>query len=158
MDSRVFRNAMGKFATGVTIITTKAGNETRGMTANAFMSVSMDPKLITISIDNNAHMLKKIKTSGKFAVNILSDKQQNISMHFAGQKEEKNGIDFDFIDDVPIIEDSLASVVCDVDRYYEVGDHTLFIGKVMDLYLQDGNPLTFYCGKYGCYQEVEYAN
>ncbi|WP_188456936.1 flavin reductase family protein [Virgibacillus oceani] len=155
MDDSVFRNAMGKFATGVTIITTKTSTETRGMTANAFMSVSLNPKLITISIDNNAYMLEKIKTSGKFAVNILSDQQQHISMHFAGQKKEKSRVDFDLINGVPVIKDSLASIVCDLDRSYEVGDHTLFIGKVVELNLKDGDPLTFYGGKYRSYQAAE---
>ncbi|WP_106498582.1 flavin reductase family protein [Lentibacillus sp. Marseille-P4043] len=157
MDDRVFRNAMGKFATGVTVITTKAGSEIRGMTANAFMSVSMDPKLISISIDNNAHMLEKIKQAGKFAVNILSDQQQNISMHFAGQKKEEEDIDFELIRDVPVVNGSLASIVCDLDRSFVVGDHTLFIGRVIELDLKDGHPLTFYSGKYGCYQAEEYA-
>ncbi|GAA0440398.1 flavin reductase family protein [Lentibacillus halophilus] len=157
MDKRTFRNAMGKFATGVTVITTKVETETRGMTANAFMSVSMDPELITISVDNNAVMLDKIKESGKFAVNVLSNEQQKISMHFAGQKESNEEIDFDTINDVPVIKNALSSVVCDVDRTYVVGDHTLFIGKVMDLQLEEGDPLTFYCGKYGSHQPVEYA-
>ncbi|PAV28923.1 flavin reductase [Virgibacillus profundi] len=143
---------MGKFATGVTVITTKVGTEVRGMTANAFMSVSMDPKLITVSIDNNANMLKKIKKSGKFAVNVLSDQQQAISMHFAGQKIAKKEINFDFKNEIPVIKNALASIVCDVDRTYVVGDHTLIIGKVLELDMKDGDPLTFYGGKYGSYQ------
>ncbi len=68
MDGRTFRNAMGKFATGVTVVTTKNGDEVHGMTANAFMSVSMDPQLICVSVGHNASMHNKIKDSGKFAV------------------------------------------------------------------------------------------
>lgn len=157
MDSRVFRNAMGKFATGVTVITTKVGEGAHGMTANAFMSISLDPKLITISIDNKAHMLEKIKTSGQFAVSFLSDEQQDLSMHFAGQTKDDREIQFDQIKGIPVIKDALASIVCDVDKTYEIGDHTLFIGKVLDINLSDGNPLTFYSGKYGSHQPVEYA-
>src|SRR5699024_12434263 len=85
MDDREFRNAMGKFATGVTVITTEVDGEPHGMTANAFMSVSLHPKLIMISIDNRANMLDKIKEANKFAVNILADHQKDLSMHFAGQ-------------------------------------------------------------------------
>ena len=71
MDDRQFRQAMGKFATGVTVITTEVEGEVHGMTANAFMSVSLDPKLVVISIGDRAHMLEKIKNSKKFAFNIF---------------------------------------------------------------------------------------
>lgn len=77
MDDRNFRNAMGKFATGVTVITTLLEDEAHGMTANAFMSVSLNPRLVIISIGENAKMLDKINESGKFAVNILSDAQKS---------------------------------------------------------------------------------
>lgn len=149
MDDRTFRDAMGKFATGVTVITTKAADEIHGMTANAFMSVSLNPKLITVSIDNRAKMLHKIKEAKRFVVNILSDKQQDISMHFAGQAKEDRAIDFGFRQEMPVIKESLASVVCDLESSYVVGDHTLFIGKVMDIDSAEGDPLLFYCGKYG---------
>ncbi|GEL76976.1 flavin reductase family protein [Tenuibacillus multivorans] len=154
MDNYIFRNAMGRFATGVTIITTQVEGEIHGMTANAFMSVSLDPKLITISIDHKARMLDFIKQSGQFAVSILKDEQQDISMHFAGQKESFSSVQFDKISGVPIIKDALAAVVCDVEEYNEVGDHTLFIGRVLDIELTDGNPLAFYGGQYGSYQMV----
>ena len=85
MDDRLFRNAMGKFATGVTVITTELQGENYGMTANAFMSVSMDPKLVVISIGHKARLLDRIKESQKFAVNILADHQQDFSKLFAGQ-------------------------------------------------------------------------
>lgn len=150
MDDRTFRNAMGRFATGVTVITTKTGeDDIHGMTANAFMSVSLNPKLVTISVDHRANMLEKIKESKQFAVNILTYEQKEVSMHFAGQKKMEDDIKFDFVQGVPIIEDSLTSVVCDVYTSYEVGDHTLFIGEVKDIILNDGEPLTFYSGKYG---------
>ncbi|HLR66707.1 flavin reductase family protein [Virgibacillus alimentarius] len=157
MDDRVFRNTMGKFATGVTVITTKVGKDVHGMTANAFMSVSLDPKLITISIDNKANMLEKIKKSGQFAVSMLGEEQQDISMHFAGQKTKEEGIEFDLVHNVPIVRDALANVVCDVYDSYVVGDHTLFIGKVFEIALRDGSPLAFYQGKYGNYRQLEYS-
>lgn len=149
MDDRTFRNAMGRFATGVTVITTKTADEIHGMTANAFMSVSLNPKLITVSVDNRAKMHHKIKESKRFAVNILSDRQQDISMHFAGQTNEDRAIDFGFMHEMPVIKGSLASVVCDLESSYAAGDHTLFIGKVMDIEFAEGDPLLFYRGKYG---------
>ncbi|HIV74385.1 MAG TPA: flavin reductase family protein [Candidatus Pseudogracilibacillus intestinigallinarum] len=149
MDDREFRNAMGKFATGVTVITTEVDGEPHGMTANAFMSVSLHPKLIMISIDNRANMLDKIKEANKFAVNILADHQKDLSMHFAGQTKDEREIDFQYIENIPVLDGTLASIACDVDNSYVVGDHTLFVGKVLDIKQTDGNPLTFFTGKYG---------
>ncbi|MFK2827279.1 flavin reductase family protein [Bacillus sp. B190/17] len=149
MDDRLFRNAMGKFATGVTVITTEVDGEAHGMTANAFMSVSLDPKLVVISIGEKAKMLEKINQSGTFAVNILAAEQQEVSMLFAGQIKEKRETEFDRIQDVPVIKDALANIVCKVYSKQAAGDHTLFIGEVQDIVLREGAPLTFFAGKYG---------
>lgn len=148
MKNQVFRNAMGRFTTGVTVITTRVGDQPYGMTANAFMSVSMDPQLICVSIDNHANILEKIETTELFAVNILSEEQLDISMHFADQVTKDQDIHFYTMNDFPVIKDSLASIICVLDRTIQVGDHTLFIGKVTDIHLTDGSPLTFFGGKY----------
>ncbi|HLR79006.1 MAG TPA: flavin reductase family protein [Bacillota bacterium] len=155
MDDRIFRKVMGKFATGVTVVTTKTDEGIHGMTANAFMSVSLNPKLITVSIDNEANILHKISRSQKFAVSILSESQQDISMHFAGQTKEERKIDFDYVQNIPIIKDSLASIACDVYESYPVGDHTLYIGKVLHVACKEDTPLTFFGGQYGLYQPVQ---
>ncbi|MFP7736868.1 flavin reductase family protein [Priestia aryabhattai] len=148
MDDRAFRNAMGKFATGVTVITTVLEDEAHGMTANAFMSVSLNPRLVLISIGEKAKMLDKINESGKFAVNILSDDQKDLSMHFAGQIKEKRQIEFDWINELPVIKNALTNIVCKVHSKQIVGDHTLFIGEVTDIVTCEGAPLAFYEGKY----------
>lgn len=148
MDERTFRDAMGKFTTGVTIITTVVGEEVHGMTANAFMSVSINPKLITVSIDQKAHMHEKIRKASKFAVSVLKQDQVEASMHFAGQKEVK-GIEFNWFKGIPVIKNSLANIVCEVYDSFKAGDHTLYIGKVIELSMEDGDPLVFYEGKYG---------
>ncbi|MFC7394046.1 flavin reductase family protein [Scopulibacillus cellulosilyticus] len=155
MDDRTFRNAMGKFATGVNVITTLADGEAHGMTANAFMSVSLNPRLVLISISEKARMLDKINTSGKFAVNILSDAQKEYSMHFAGQMKETHTVEFDWMDGVPVIKNALANIVCNVQSKQIAGDHTLFIGEVKDINFGEGKPLTFYEGKYGEIVEKE---
>jgi|SRR5699024_7172911 len=156
MDNRLFRNAMGSFATGVTIISTEVDDKTYGMTANAFMSVSMEPKLVVISIDRNAHMLEKIKQCKKYAVNILSETQQDLSMHFAGQKETEHGVSFSSLGNVPVIDGAMAQVTCEVVGEHEEGDHTLFIGKVTNIQLEENaKPLIFYKGKYRSLQPVE---
>lgn len=151
MDPREFRNAMGRFVTGVTIITAEDDTGVHGMTANAFMSISLDPKLITVSIDNKANMLTRVRNAGTFAVNILCDNQQDISMHFAKQLLKEEPIEFGEMSGVPIINDALTNVICDVHQEIELGDHTLFIGAVKDITINEGRPLTFYSGQYGQY-------
>lgn len=152
-DDRIFRNAMGKFATGVTVITTNIEEEVHGMTANAFMSVSLSPKLVLISIGGKAKMLSKIHQSGKFVVNLLSENQKDISMQFAGQLQETLDLEFDWVNGLPAIKNSLASIFCDVYSSQIAGDHTLFIGEVKELVTRAGKPLTFSQGKYGRFIE-----
>ncbi|WP_404454573.1 flavin reductase family protein [Virgibacillus necropolis] len=148
MDDRTFRTAMGKFATGVTVITTKLGDEVKGMTANAFMSVSLDPALVLISIGENAHLNKYVRDSGKFAVSILNSEQQDMSAYFAGQIKENREIEFNWFNGMPTIKDSLVNLTCDVHNSVIAGDHTLYIGEVTDVCITEGEPLAFYSGKY----------
>jgi flavin reductase (DIM6/NTAB) family NADH-FMN oxidoreductase RutF len=147
MDGRLFRDAMGKFATGVTVILTENEGAEHGMTANAFMSVSLDPMLVVISIKENARILEKIKSSQKFSVNILAEDQEDVSKIFAGQIKDQT-VAFDRLGDVPVIPGALAQVACKVSAEYVEGDHTLFIGAVQDIQVTDGEPLLFYAGKY----------
>lgn len=149
MEDRMFRNAMGKFATGVTVITTELNGEVHGMTANAFMSVSLNPKLVVISIGEKAKMLQKIQESGKFAVNILGNDQKEVSMQFAGQLKEMFDVEFERLGDLPVVKNSLVNIACNIHSQQIAGDHTLFIGEVTDLILREGEPLTFFEGKYG---------
>ncbi len=144
----MFRTAMGKFATGVTVITTEVDGEVHGMTANAFMSVSLDPKLVLISVGDKARMHDLIKRADKFAVNILSEEQKEMSMIFAGQIKEERNVAFEDFEGTPIIKDSLVNLACNVYDTHEAGDHTLFVGEVLNLNVQDGEPLAFFEGKY----------
>jgi flavin reductase (DIM6/NTAB) family NADH-FMN oxidoreductase RutF len=148
MDDRLFRNAMGKFATGVTVITTEVDGEVHGMTANAFMSVSLNPNLVVVSIGEKASMLDKIKKSQRYAVNILSSEQKDLSMVFAGQLKERQDVSFDRFAEMPVIKGALAQIVCEVVNVHIEGDHSLFIGKVLDLQLKENEPLLFFNGKY----------
>lgn len=148
MDDRQFRSAMGKFATGVTVIATEGDGEVHGMTANAFMSVSLDPKLIVISIGERAKILNKIKQSKIFSVNILAADQQELSMIFAGQLKEHREVQFNRLDGKPVLPGAVAQIACEVSAEHVEGDHTLFIGKVTDIHLEDAEPLVFYSGRY----------
>lgn len=149
VDDRTFRNAMGKFATGVTVITTEVDGDIHGMTANAFMSVSLNPKLVLVSIGEKAKMLEKIKKSSTYAVNILAEDQKDLSMAFAGQLQEKPPIQFGRVAGVPVLENALANIVCRVYDQHVAGDHTLFIGEVLDIVMREGQPLIFFGGRYG---------
>lgn len=148
MDDRLFRNAMGRFTTGVTVITTEVDGEPYGMTANAFMSVSLNPKLVVISVGNNAKMLKRIRIAKRYAVNILSVNQQELSAVFAGQKSNDAMIVFKTMDGLPVIQDTIATITCHVVDEHVAGDHTLFFGEVMGIHLDEGEPLLFFQGKY----------
>jgi flavin reductase (DIM6/NTAB) family NADH-FMN oxidoreductase RutF len=148
MDDRKFRTAMGKFATGVTVIATEVEADVHGMTANAFMSVSLDPKLVVVSIGEKAKILNKIKESKIFTVNILAADQQELSMIFAGQLKEHKEVTFDRLDGKPVLAGAVAQIACEVSAEHVEGDHTLFIGKVTDIHLEDAEPLLFYSGKY----------
>lgn len=148
MDDRKFRTAMGSFPTGVTVITTELDGDVHGMTANAFMSLSLQPKLVVISVDEKASMLQKVQQSKKYAVNILAEDQKMLSMLFAGQLKKEVEIDFDRLAGLPVIPGARAQVTCDVVNQYTEGDHTLFIGKVTDIFVNDVRPLLFDQGKY----------
>ncbi|MGG4454094.1 flavin reductase family protein [Brevibacillus porteri] len=148
MDDRFFRNAMGKFATGVTVITTEFEGRPYGMTANAFVSVSLNPKLVLVSIGLHAHMHKRLQQTERYAVNILASNQQSLSALFAGQKKEETEIAFDTLDGLPVLQGTIATITCNVVSWHEAGDHTLFVGEVTDIRLNEGEPLLFSQGKY----------
>ena len=148
IDDRLFRNTMASFPTGVTVITTEVEGEIHGMTANAFMSISLDPKLIAISVGERARMLPLIQQSKKFAVNILAADQEKESMQFAGQLKEQHNVKFETYHDTPIIEESLASITCELYDEHVAGDHTIFIGHVTGVKLTEKEPLLYFQGKY----------
>jgi flavin reductase (DIM6/NTAB) family NADH-FMN oxidoreductase RutF len=153
MDDLLFRKAMGKFATGVTVLTTIHEGDIHGMTANAFMSVSLDPKLVVISVGKHARFLDKVTQSKRFAVNILAEDQQQVSQHFAGKPQ--GDVDFATLDGLPVIDGAIAQITCEVASVYEEGDHTLFIGRVTDLKLEEKNPLLFFGGQYSEVKALE---
>ena len=154
MEERLFRHAMGNFATGVTVITTEVNGIPHGMTANAFISVSLNPKLVLVSIDKKAKMLGIIQRKQKFAVSILATEQQTESMRFAGQTKEEP-YEFENFHNIPVVKDTLTTAVCNVYQEVEAGDHVLIIGEVIHLRANNGEPLIYFQGKY---QELKKKN
>lgn len=148
MDDLLFRKAMGKFATGITVVTFKSDGELKGITVNAFMSVSLNPKLILISIDENSSSYPKILNASRFGVSILREDQKDISMIFAKQKKADREIEYVDIDGIPVIKDSLAMLSCRVQDKVKAGDHMLFIAEVTGLQVNEGEPILYFGSQY----------
>lgn len=155
MDDRLFRDAMGKFATGITIVTADYNNEIIGMTVNAFMSISLEPKLIAISIDESASMYDKLQKTNKFGVSILKEEQEDISMIFAKQIEKDREINYLRQDDIPVIKDSLVTISCHVKEMVKAGDHLIFIAEVSDIAINEGDPLIYAGSNYRSLKPME---
>ena len=147
-DTRAFRNACGKFATGITVVTTVIDGETHGMTANAFMSVSLEPPLVAVSVAKKAHMHNHIAQSGRYAVSILRADQESHSSHFAGWAVDGFEVEFDERHGHPIIGEAIATFVTTVVDAHEAGDHTIYIGQVDYFESTEEDPVLFYAGKY----------
>lgn len=147
-SSRDYRNALGRFATGITIVTTKLGDLTHGMTCNAFMSISLDPPLVAISVTEKAKMHGYLQASGAFGVSILSAEQESLSNHFAGRPQDAP-VPFIDINGMPLIDGANVNLVTDIVQTHVIGDHTLFVGQVRAYrYGEDASALLYHAGKY----------
>lgn len=155
VSSELFRRVMGSFPTGITVITAeREPGQVHGMTANSLTSVSLDPLLILVCVDQNARLLSYLKAQRRFGVNILKDSQQQISELFAKPQQDPAeeahlGIHFRWTETgIPLLKDALAHLACNVVAQYTSGDHTIFVGEVESLELKDGEPLVYHRGKY----------
>ncbi len=149
LDPRLFRATMGCFATGVTVITTAHNEVVHGMTANAFLSVSLDPPLVLVSIGRTAKMHSLLAPGRRYGVSKLSEEQEQLSRHFSGKPVAGLQPHFVWHAGTPLIAEALAHVVARIVEAHPAGDHTLFIGLVEYLAYRDGRPLLFYRGQYG---------
>lgn len=148
MEERTFRDAMSKFATGITVVTMNDNGENIGMTVNAFMSLSLNPKLVAVSIDESATMYNKLDVSQKFGISFLNKDQANLSMIFANQKEDEDEVEFIDQGGVPVLKDTLAQFSCTVKDRVIAGDHVIVIAEVTDLAIGDGDPLLYFNSNY----------
>jgi flavin reductase (DIM6/NTAB) family NADH-FMN oxidoreductase RutF len=149
--SRALRDALGRFATGVTVITTRtASGKAEGLTANSFSSLSLDPPLVLWNLQNTARSLPAFRAAEHFVVNVLASEQRPLSQHFARAQDDKfDGIDVDAgVGDCPVLPGSLAVIECRTTRQFDAGDHVLFIGEVLRFSQREGRPLVFSGGKY----------
>lgn len=149
VDPKVYRSTMGLFATGVTVITYKLGAEDTGMTANAFMSVSLDPPLIMVSVRKVSRFCEHMPVGSFYGVNFLAEEQQDVSNHFGGRPMDGISIPYVYREGVPLIEGSLAHITAQVVDVHEAGDHLLYIARVHHLkHGQQRKPLIYFSGKY----------
>jgi flavin reductase (DIM6/NTAB) family NADH-FMN oxidoreductase RutF len=144
-----FRKTLGMFATGVTVVTTQDAEQVHGMTANAFMSVSLRPPLVTISVDRRAKMHALLHEGRRYGISVLADEQRALSDRFAGRASEDAGeVEFDLVHETPLVHGALAHIVARVVRSYWGGDHSLFLGQVEYARYGEGRPLLFHGGRY----------
>ena len=149
-----FRNAWGRFATGVTIITSSEPNGgTHGMTANGVLSVSLDPPLALVCVDKSRNTHRHINDNGWFGISIVRKDQANIAMYYVRDAADRTGdveVPLEQRDEgPPVIAGALAAMSCKVVAAHDAGDHTIFVGEAVQLTTNDGDPLLYYTGKFG---------
>lgn len=150
VDPMSMRQTMGRFATGVAVITTEVDGEAHGMTVNSLTSVSLEPPLLLVCFNHGARSAEAVVEAGHFVVNVLARRQQEIALrfakrgedHFAGLQREYDG------HRVPVVPGALAHLDCHVERTFEAGDHTVVLGQVEGVCVRDGEPLGFYSGRF----------
>lgn len=152
-----YRRTVGMFATGVTVVTTNVDGVLHGMTANAFASVSLDPLLVLICVDRNAGMHGLLPQAQGFAVTVLAAEQERLSAWFAsaerpGGEGQFAEVDWDTapVTGSPVLCNGVAYVDCRVTERHQGGDHSIFLGEVVDLGVlrEDADPLLYYDGRY----------
>lgn len=154
--TRAFKEVMRCFAAGVTVVTTRgSGPSPYGVTASSFTSVSLEPRLVLVCLDNRLSGLDQFQCSGRFVVNILAEDQEEVSAHFAtpgSDRSERCGYYAGDHGGLPILKDNLASMECSLDTTHPGGDHTILVGSVDSV--RRGNrfgthgPLLYYRGRY----------
>lgn len=156
VDRVSFRRCLGKFVTGVTVVTTRMEDKIHGMTANSFTSVSLSPPLILFCVSHGTRTLEMIRQSGVFAVNILSESQAAVSERFAGMLPEDSDR-FEGLEigsgthtGCPIIDGALATLECRLTASYPGGDHEIMLAEVIHVeqWEDPGKPLLYFASNY----------
>ncbi|HEV2744550.1 MAG TPA: flavin reductase family protein [Rubrobacter sp.] len=155
-DAEALRSAMGHYPTGVTVVTSGREERAEGMTANAVISVSLDPLLFLVSVHRDARLNARIKEEGHFAVNLLADDQEGLSRLFASPERSSGPQAVNSLaggygsTGDPLAAGALAAIECELAETYAGGDHDLFLGRVVGVRLGDTRkgPLVFHEGRY----------
>jgi flavin reductase (DIM6/NTAB) family NADH-FMN oxidoreductase RutF len=151
VDAHSFRRALGQFASGVTVVTTRdATGKVLGLTVSAFCSVSLHPPLVLVCIDHGSDANLGMRESGLFGVSVLSDEQEAVSRRFASRERDKLA-GFAFVEGrhgLPLVPGALTHVQCRVRSFHVEGDHTVWVGDVLALAAHPGRPLLYHAGAY----------
>jgi flavin reductase len=154
-DDLAFRGVMGRFATGVTVMTARADGVPHGMTANAVSSVSLEPRLVLVCVERTTVMSERVERAGAFALNVLGAGQDGVSDRFADGDRPDGDPQFAGIEVTtaatgsPILAEAMAWLDCRVWASYDGGDHVIVVGEVVDLAeVSDAGPLLYYRGGY----------
>ncbi|HEY3604903.1 MAG TPA: flavin reductase family protein [Sporichthyaceae bacterium] len=147
LDPRRFRAVMSRFATGVTVVTTPYDDGVHAMTANGFLSVSLEPPLVLVSL-GQCRMAGLLPSTGRYGISVLAEDQRALSGHFAGRPDPTADPQFTAVDGLPFLAGAVAHIGCRVVDSHPAGDHTLFIGEVEHLAQFEARPLLFHSGGY----------
>ena len=151
ISSDQFRQVMGNFATGITVVTTRDGDgEVRGLTVNSFTSVSLDPLLVLVCFDKNLSSLEAFKHSSRFGISMLGENQEELSRLFAKKDSDRPAsLYFEGKLGMPLLKNSIAVMECETTEIYQGGDHLIFLGEVKHAEVLHANhPLLYFRGKY----------
>lgn len=152
IDRSAFREVLRNWASGVTVVTTRAGEVIHGMTVSAFSSVSADPPLVLVCANRSSITHEVIQKGGVFAVNILASHQADISNLFSSSEHENVRLDSVSWSEgetgAPLIDGAVASIECEVHNAHREGSHTIYIGRVEAAHTIDAEPLLYYDGDY----------
>lgn len=146
-----FRRTLARFASGVTVVTTKAADgHLHGLTVSAFCSVSLNPPLILVCIEKKTGSRHAFSESKAFVVNILQENQADVSSRFASHSDDKfSGLDYMLgEDEIPILQNCAANLECRLVNSYDGGDHMIFVGEVIKTHIFEGEPLIYFQGHY----------
>lgn len=153
IDQRTFRDALGRFATGVTVVTMETESGPNGITVNAFLSLSLEPPLVGVSIDRSAGAHDSLERAGRYGVSVLDEGQRPLSERFAGMAVAPT-FRWERLGDAPVLAGALVQLDCRIVAAHATGDHTLFVGEVEHASLREGEPLLYYRGRYGIGEKV----
>ncbi|WP_420638324.1 flavin reductase family protein [Candidatus Poriferisocius sp.] len=157
-DSAFFRQVLGQFPTGVTVVTAAGPEGPAGLAIGSFGSVSLDPPLVMFMPGKSSSSWPAIEAAGHFGVNILAADQTEMSNVFASRADDKfAGLQWSSkVTGAPIFDTSLAWIDCEIDQVVEAGDHWIVLGRVLDLGVQrdDVGPLVFLAGSYGTFEPL----
>jgi flavin reductase (DIM6/NTAB) family NADH-FMN oxidoreductase RutF len=155
-----FRAALGRFSSGVTVITVETvAGEVHGMTASSFCSVSLRPALVLVCVDHLAETYLHLRERGRFGVSVLKEEQEVLSEFFADPERDPDAarrLDIRFSlmkTGMPVLADVLATLDCVVVQAHAAGDHTIFVGEVKEVSVAEGSPLLYFRGRYGACRE-----